>query len=256
MDKMRDDSVISFFDVLVMFPLSGAICLTYDTLSYTMGSSKKEEGGNVPKQTFFNLSDAKRKRIIHAARHELTQHDFSELSINRIVKEAEISRGSFYMYFEDKHDLMAYFVNTFAEKIHQRMMMLMNESHGSLEVFAHAFQAYLVRLFKNSENQNLLRHMMLYFQTNVEHNFRHPETKACYERLETSFVEAWDDPRLKRHDKDYRRAILRLLLNTVHQNIMEHVVMEKTYEDIDKDLTMTMKIIQSGYLQKESDEHA
>ncbi|HPZ22566.1 MAG TPA: TetR/AcrR family transcriptional regulator [Bacillota bacterium] len=63
---------------------------------------------HMPTKTFFNLSEPKRKRIFSAAVEEFASRRFSEASINQIVKEAGISRGSFYQYFTGKEDLYLY----------------------------------------------------------------------------------------------------------------------------------------------------
>ena len=62
----------------------------------------------MPKDTFTNLSEDKKKRIFTAAVQEFSVQRYSQASINKIVKAAEISRGSFYQYFEDKEDLYLY----------------------------------------------------------------------------------------------------------------------------------------------------
>lgn len=62
----------------------------------------------MPTETFFNLSEAKQKRIFEAAVKEFAARRYSEASINQIVKEAQISRGSFYQYFNGKEDLYLY----------------------------------------------------------------------------------------------------------------------------------------------------
>ena len=62
----------------------------------------------MPKDTFFNLDGAKQKKIFEAAVDEFSQRRFSEASINQVVKNAKISRGSFYQYFDNKEDLYLY----------------------------------------------------------------------------------------------------------------------------------------------------
>lgn len=62
----------------------------------------------MPKETFLNLSEEKKRKIFDAAVDEFAVHRFSEASINQIIKNAEISRGSFYQYFNDKEDLYLY----------------------------------------------------------------------------------------------------------------------------------------------------
>ena len=64
----------------------------------------------MPKDTFFRLPDDKRNRILKGAKKEFYNCTFSEASINRIIKDAEIPRGSFYQYFEDKKDLYLYVI--------------------------------------------------------------------------------------------------------------------------------------------------
>lgn len=62
----------------------------------------------MPKDTFFNLDGAKQRRVLDAAIDEFSKQRFSEASINQIVKNADISRGSFYQYFDGKEDLYIY----------------------------------------------------------------------------------------------------------------------------------------------------
>ncbi|MGN0173447.1 MAG: TetR/AcrR family transcriptional regulator, partial [Acutalibacteraceae bacterium] len=60
----------------------------------------------MPTKRFYNLPDEKKQRIIKASVEELSSVNIDNLSINRIVKKAEIPRGSFYEYFENKFDLV------------------------------------------------------------------------------------------------------------------------------------------------------
>ncbi len=56
------------------------------------------------KDTYKQLDNEKRNRIMEAIIEEFSEYSFSQASINRIIKQAQISRGSFYQYFEDKED--------------------------------------------------------------------------------------------------------------------------------------------------------
>lgn len=62
----------------------------------------------MPKQTFHNLPEEKRAAIVNAAIDEFVEHGFKAASINRIVANSDISKGSFYQYFEDKRDVFMY----------------------------------------------------------------------------------------------------------------------------------------------------
>lgn len=59
----------------------------------------------MPKETFYNLPQDKRQRIINAAIDEFSKEHYSNVTINAIVKAAGIPKGSFYQYFENKDDL-------------------------------------------------------------------------------------------------------------------------------------------------------
>lgn len=65
----------------------------------------------MPKQTFLNLKEGKRTRIRDAALKEFAVHDYKHVNIQNIIKDAHISRGSFYQYFEDLNDLFSYLIN-------------------------------------------------------------------------------------------------------------------------------------------------
>ena len=69
----------------------------------------------MPKQTFYKLPQEKQERILAAAKREFTQVRYSDASINQIIRDAGIPRGSFYQYFDDKVDLVAVLVKTFAD---------------------------------------------------------------------------------------------------------------------------------------------
>lgn len=67
----------------------------------------------MPKETFYNLPADKKKRILDAASEEIVRVPASEMSINKIIQRADISRGSFYQYFDDKHDLIQYMLSDY-----------------------------------------------------------------------------------------------------------------------------------------------
>ena len=50
----------------------------------------------MPSATFANLPAQKQERLLEAATREFSRRPFSEASINQIIKDAGIPRGSFY----------------------------------------------------------------------------------------------------------------------------------------------------------------
>ncbi|MBL8102711.1 MAG: TetR/AcrR family transcriptional regulator [Anaerolineales bacterium] len=70
----------------------------------------------MPKQTFLNLPDEKRQTVVNAAIDEFAEYGFESASINRIVANSGISKGSFYQYFEDKMDVFKYLMDVIAQE--------------------------------------------------------------------------------------------------------------------------------------------
>jgi AcrR family transcriptional regulator len=70
----------------------------------------------LPTQTFFNLPEEKRERIIDAAILEFASCSVSQARIARIIEKAGIPRGSFYQYFENLKDLYKYIFDLAGEK--------------------------------------------------------------------------------------------------------------------------------------------
>ena len=90
----------------------------------------------MPAQRFWNLPEEKRKRLMDSAWDEFDRAPFEELSINKIIQSASISRGSFYTYFEDKQDLLNYMLADFFRFVHQSMLKSLERSGGDLFVLA------------------------------------------------------------------------------------------------------------------------
>ncbi len=67
------------------------------------------------KELFLKLDEEKQKRIVEAGIEEFSNKLFADASINQIIKNARIARGSFYLYFEDKLDFYCYLLDTIFE---------------------------------------------------------------------------------------------------------------------------------------------
>lgn len=65
----------------------------------------------MPKLTFFNLSVDKKQMIIESAKEEFDLYTLKGAKVVRIIKRVNISRASFYKYFECLEDLYFYILN-------------------------------------------------------------------------------------------------------------------------------------------------
>ena len=86
----------------------------------------------MPTERFYRLPKEKIEIIRSAAIHEFKRVPPVEVSINRIVQEADISRGSFYTYFDDKYDLLKWLMEDFIENYRRFYVEGLKENHGNI----------------------------------------------------------------------------------------------------------------------------
>ena len=87
-----------------------------------------------PKNTFRNLQEDKQRRITAAAVHEFAEYGFEQASVNRIVKETGIAKGSLYQYFSGKEALYLHVFTDFIDLVKQTVKQ--NESTNNGGVFS------------------------------------------------------------------------------------------------------------------------
>lgn len=86
----------------------------------------------MPSDTFLRLSEEKKKKLIDASIREFSLYNYNAVSINRIIKDASISRGSFYMYFDDKKDLYFYLLEQYKETLCKGMKEDLIKNNGDI----------------------------------------------------------------------------------------------------------------------------
>lgn len=98
-------------------------------------------------ETFLRLPEEKRNRFLEAAWEEFTTVPVDKVSVNKIILRANISRGSFYQYFSDKQDLMAYLLDQVRDEVVAVLRQLSEESGGD-------FFAMWLRAFDRFSDQS------------------------------------------------------------------------------------------------------
>ena len=75
-------------------------------------------------EKIYGINAEKRERIINAALKEFARSGYEQASTNEIVKDAEISKGSLFNYFNSKKELYLFlldYVTTVIEEIYERV---------------------------------------------------------------------------------------------------------------------------------------
>lgn len=69
----------------------------------------------MPNARYHQLPKDKKDLIDQAVLDEMTRHIYEHLNLSNIVRDAEISRGSLYQYFTNKHDLYFYYIESMSQ---------------------------------------------------------------------------------------------------------------------------------------------
>ncbi len=100
----------------------------------------------MPTKTFFNLPSDKQRKLLDAGIREFSRVSFDEASINQIIQDAKISRGSFYMYFQDKEDFYFYLLQQYQLEMYDRLIHYIDLCQGEfiaawVKLYDHLFDS-------------------------------------------------------------------------------------------------------------------
>ena len=120
----------------------------------------------LPTQTFYNLAEEKRQRIFNAIYMELKRVSFPEMSINQVVKNAGIPRGSFYQYFENKNDAFDFFVEESSSKIKESVINRISTVHGDIFELCETVFDEIIQAGKDKNIREIVDHVVPYVNMN------------------------------------------------------------------------------------------
>ena len=111
----------------------------------------------MPTSTFFNLPEDKKNKILKAANKEFERVPIEQVSIKNIVESAEIARGSFYQYFEDKEDLFQYIMSAKMGNMQNKLIEMIEHENGNIiNIFINMYE-YLIKIVKIKKNNKFFK---------------------------------------------------------------------------------------------------
>lgn len=111
----------------------------------------------MPTERFYHLSEKKKEMIREAAVQEFIRVSPEQASINQIVRNAEISRGSFYTYFEDKEDLMRYVFEDLIRQVREFCKNLLRDSGGDFWTLQQGLMDFVLQICREDKMPALTR---------------------------------------------------------------------------------------------------
>ena len=213
----------------------------------------------VPKETFFNLPQSKRDKIIDAAVKEFSRVTIGEASIENIISEAKIPRGSFYQYFDDKEDAYKYVISFVISKKHESLLKILEKNKGDIfaafeEIFKKEFE-----IFSNDVFHNLMRNFIsdtksrMHSEVIGDHSHcKRMEIHGFKNKMDMhSKILALIDKDLYSLGDDHSFAVLMsLLFKAMRDTMHEAAVKKMTKKEALDQFTKVMNILKYGALKK------
>lgn len=197
-----------------------------------------------------NLDEGKKKRIIECAFDEFAARDFENAKLSNIIKNAKISRGSLYQYFEDKTDLYLYLIDLASKK----KLEYIDEHFENpmdlpfIELFKKMYISGIKFAVDNPKMVDMMKHLLSKKGEIFDKVFKGNLALAL--ELYSKLIDR--DKELGRIRKDIDTKIFAQIVVDLTTNISVNQVSEKNsefnYDDMLERVTQILKIFEHGVM--------
>lgn len=198
------------------------------------------------KKTFYNLPYEKRKRITDAVIKEFMERPNEKVSINRIIKTAEISRGSFYQYFDDKVDLIEIITKTMFEESSNKAKEILKLSCGDLFVMYIKMFDYFGDYSSQKQTMKIMRNIVDSFKANDDLVSEYLKNRFNMALTNNEIYTMVDRQNLKFQDNESVKCLLEILTQVLKNAIFDVFVAGSDREEVRERLIKKIDIIKQG----------
>ena len=194
----------------------------------------------MPKSTFFRLNEKKRKKVDVALIKEFSRVSFEKVSITNIIKEAEIPRGSFYQYFEDKEDAINYIIKKVITVEYKKVSVILEEKKGDIfETFLYLYD-YAIQESKTKDKYKLAKNILL------ELRKRNINILNYDKNLLKDIIKLINVENLRIKTENDILYILKVLIIIIRTTIIEFVSGAKNIEESREETIKMMELFKLG----------
>lgn len=199
----------------------------------------------MPTETFLRLPEEKRGRFMEAAWAEFTRVKFADASINQIVRQAGIPRGSFYQYFADKEELFAYLLEDVKAYVVQFFGELLRQTDGDI------FQLQLTLydgITRRKEPRPLMDRCFRVLQINPGIDLQKLMASMMQSEFPPELMEKIRVSSLARQDQAYVRRVFLMTLGVLGRTIMDTLLHPERTAELRREMEAQLEIIKHGCL--------
>ena len=203
----------------------------------------------MPTNTFFNLPEEKKQKILKAANKEFARVPIEQTSIKNIVEDAEIARGSFYQYFEDKEDLFEYIMSLKIGDMEKNLNKIIERENGNIiKIFIYLYD-HLIEVGKIRKNSKLFRQIFENIKTSD--NLMLIRKKEMNKRLEKTLknIKKKNKDILNIKDEEEFKLVIEILFAITRRRIVASLKY-KDLKEAREDFLKEIKFIEKGILKE------
>ena len=205
----------------------------------------------MPTSTFLNLPKEKQDNIIEASLKEFKRVLLKDASINKIIKDANIPRGSFYNYFEDINDLYVYSISEYKASFIGIIEESLKEKKGDLtEATLKIFDKTIYKC-KKDENKQLIKNIFLNLNYNVliKNRLECEQLGDKYRLIE--LLEQVDKTKLNIKTEEELLYILDIIIDFLMHGFIEIFLDNKETDEVRKKIKKQLDILKRGIYKEE-----
>lgn len=126
----------------------------------------------MPLDVFERLKPEKKERILGVLRDEFVERPLEEATVKEIVERLEISRGSFYQYFESLEEAYFFILEREVHSVHELFMDLFRQTGSLSEAIDQYGVALADEVFSDPVRYALYRNRYLSWNVDLEKKWR------------------------------------------------------------------------------------
>lgn len=198
------------------------------------------------KKTFYNLPDEKRQRITDAIFNEFAGSSGEKVSINNIIKNANISRGSFYQYFDDKVDLVEVLTRSFIDLSLKKATEIIAHTHGDIFVTYDLLFEIICECSKDPKQSIVMKNLIKNIKANDSLVSEYFINRFKGVAALVSVAKDFDKSNLKYTSDEDIECLSQILTQVLKNAVFNVFVIGKPFEEVHKDYHKKLEIIKTG----------
>lgn len=200
----------------------------------------------MPTLTFLNLPKEKQDTIIEASIKEFKRVLLKDASINKIIKDANIPRGSFYNYFEDINDLYIYSISKYKQRFIKIFDESLKQKQGDLVETTKTIYDKIVIDCTKDEHKQLMKNIFLNLNYNITIKNK-IECDALNDRFKVlELLEKVDKTKLNIKEDEELLDIIDIIISVTMHGLIEVFLNNRNPEEIRNKISSQLEILKRG----------